>query len=133
MRRTLIALLFAAAFTAPVAGADTAFVAIREHGFDPDTIRVQPGDTVTWRHLGFQVHTVTGRDGETWDSHEMHYGDTYRQAFSGVGIYRYVCQYHPMTGWIVVGGSVAVAPSDRAAAEAIVERSEHDALGRKHR
>ena len=85
-------------------------VAILQHRFEPDTVRIQPGDTVRWTHADATAHTVTGNGVEIWDSGYLAYGDVYVRAFPAVGAFDYVCLYHPMSGKVYVGGATAIYP-----------------------
>jgi plastocyanin len=77
-------------------------VEIRALAFEPATLAVAPGDTVTWINRDIVPHTVTGA-GELWDSGELAPDGRFTWvvvADSGVG---YDCRYHPMmTGALTV-------------------------------
>jgi plastocyanin len=71
--------------------------------FQPYSLEVAPGATVTWVNNSDAAHTVTG-DGLAFDdSGLIEPGDSFRQTFAEPGTYRYRCGPHPeMTGVIVV-------------------------------
>lgn len=71
--------------------------------FQPDTVVVAVGDTVTWVNRGIVPHTVTAADG-TWDSGAVAPGEAFVLAVERAEAVRYVCQYHPtMAGALTVG------------------------------
>ncbi len=121
---TLVAILT----IAPSAFADTAQVTITKGAsasqncvaakncFDPNTVNVSVGGTVTWTNADTASHTATYFDGNmsdssvgtVWDSGLIKAGSTYTTlAFTKAGTYPYFCQVHPwMTGQIIVGAAV---------------------------
>jgi plastocyanin len=71
-------------------------------GFDPKSINIETGTTVTWRNTGAMTHTATAKDG-TFDSGDIGPGKTYSYTFKKAGTYEYNCSPHPwMTGTIKV-------------------------------
>ena len=71
--------------------------------FQPHSLQVAPGATVTWVNNSDVAHTVTGDDLAFDDSGLIEPGDSFRQTFDEPGTYRYKCGPHPeMTGVIVV-------------------------------
>jgi plastocyanin len=73
--------------------------------YDPKTVSVSVGDTVTWdnRSSAPEGHTVTG-DG--LDSGTMKQGEKYSFKFKNSGTVKYLCEFHPsMTGKVNVKGS----------------------------
>ncbi|HXF57807.1 MAG TPA: hypothetical protein VNO34_09630, partial [Actinomycetota bacterium] len=87
--------------------------------FSPTVLRVRPGQTVTWTNEDPYPHIVTGVGG-SFSSPELRPGRSFTYRFQRVGVFPYMCFYHPgMTGAVVVepvvaataaGGSLA-APS----------------------
>lgn len=78
----------------------SADVRIQNFSFDPGTVRVKVGGTVTWTNEDKADHDVTG-DG--WQSESMATGDTYRNTFEAAGTYSYLCGRHPsMQGTVIV-------------------------------
>ena len=77
-------------------------VVIRDLAFDPETLTVGAGDTVTWRwDDGAIEHDVVG-DG--FRSEVVSEG-TFRHQFEEPGTFEYECSLHPnMTGTIEVTG-----------------------------
>jgi plastocyanin len=93
-----------------------------KHFFDPDRLRIQPGDTVKWV-LHSMVHTTTAYHPEFFDkplripekAQPWHsgvlteIGQSFEQAFDVEGVYNYYCTPHQslgMVGIIVVGKPV---------------------------
>jgi plastocyanin len=103
----LFSLSVAAGFSAarPARAAQTWNVTIGDNYFYPSTITINVGDTVTWTNSGSMVHTTTANPGqaEFWDSGGMSGGATFSHAFTNVGNFTYICQYHAeMQGTVVV-------------------------------
>ena len=70
--------------------------------FDPASITVKVGTTVTWTNLDTAAHTVTADDG-SWTSDSLKQGATYSHTFDQAGTYTYKCNFHPtMVGTIVI-------------------------------
>ena len=71
--------------------------------FQPYSLEVSPGATVTWVNNSDAAHTVTSDDLAFDDSGLIEPGDSFSQTFDQPGAYRYKCGPHPgMTGGIVV-------------------------------
>ena len=78
-------------------------VTMQDYQFQPQTVTIRTGGTVSWQNQGMTVHTATANNGEfnTGDvsSGQASGGMTFNQP----GVYQYTCQYHPqMKGTIVV-------------------------------
>ena len=80
--------------------------------FEPGSVTIAPGDTVTWRNQGAAPHDATG-DG--WSTPLLTAGQSASVTFETAGTYNYICTIHPdMTGRVVVraastgGGGPAV-------------------------
>ena len=75
--------------------------------FGPTTLKVDPGDTVTFVNLDPYVHNVSAiRWGHLNDLNE---GDSFQATFADAGVYPFACQYHPaMVGAVVVGDGKAL-------------------------
>jgi plastocyanin len=70
--------------------------------FDPATITIKVGTTVTWTNQDTAAHTVAADDG-SWTSERLNQSATYSHMFDQAGTYLYKCSIHPsMTGTIVV-------------------------------
>lgn len=87
--------------------------------FDPETITIKVGDSVTWTTVGTVPHTSTGDpskaanaanvslpDGaEPWDSGMMNQGEEFTYTFQVPGEYKYICIPHELAGML---GTVVV-------------------------
>ena len=70
--------------------------------FDPTTISVSAGTSVTWVNQGTVPMTVTSSDG-LFDSDEITPGSSYTATFDTPGSFRYFCVPYPhMKGVVVV-------------------------------
>jgi plastocyanin len=70
--------------------------------FEPGTLTVAVGDSVTWASVDDPDHTVTADD-DSFDSGTLGNGDTFEQTFDEAGEFAYHCEIHPsMTGTITV-------------------------------
>lgn len=75
---------------------------IAKFAFDPPTMSVSAGQSVTWTNADPVDHTVTGDSG-TWASDPLASGGAYSMTFSQPGTYTYHCAIHPfMKGTVVV-------------------------------
>jgi plastocyanin len=87
--------------------------------FEPDVLKIELGQTVTWKNVGSMVHTVTNDPGKAqnpehaavpegasgWDSGLLRSGQSWTHTFDVAGDYMYFCITHEaanMTGKIVV-------------------------------
>ena len=85
--------------SAPVATTKVSMV--KSYRFDPATIRIEAGDTVTWTNNDNFTHTVKV-DGEA--DHKVGRGDSVSITFDAAGTYRYECTLHShdMRGTVIV-------------------------------
>jgi plastocyanin len=90
------------AYYQPEAGGPTMNVSVHDNDFQPATINVFAGTTVSWRNDSTTAHTVTSDTG-LFDSREIPAGRVFRYTFNQPGTYLYHCAIHPqMRGTIVV-------------------------------
>jgi len=111
MLRTAIAaaVLGAAAGTALAAGvllanaeAPANAVGIDNFTFNPQTLTVKAGTTITWTNRDDIPHTVAAAN-KAFKSKALDTDDEYSFTFTTPGTYEYFCSLHPhMTGTIVV-------------------------------
>src|SRR5829696_3010749 len=82
---------------------DAAFdVSVVDFAFEPGTITVPVGATVTWTNTGSRSHTVTADDG-SFDSGRLDPGEQFPHTFDQPGTFTYHCGFHPeMQGSVVV-------------------------------
>src|SRR5215218_10058038 len=88
----------------PIAARQAAPVEVQviDFAFEPGTITVPAGTTVTWTNTGSRPHTVTADDG-SFDSGRLDPGEQFSQTFDQPGTFAYHCGFHPeMQGSIVV-------------------------------
>jgi amicyanin len=84
------------------ANAADAQVKIANFTFDPPTLTIKAGATVTWVNADDIPHLVSEKDGK-FRSSALDTGDKFSQTFSTAGTVEYFCAIHPhMTGKIVV-------------------------------
>src|SRR2546426_7414982 len=78
---------------APLAATQT--VSVKDNLFEPKTITVNGGDTVTWQYAGQNEHTVTADDG-SFDSGDLKAGEktSFSFTFTKSGTFAYHCKYH---------------------------------------
>lgn len=85
------------AVNSPVVGSVQALVAIRNFAFQPATLRVPRGTTVTWVNCepeNVDPHTSTSDTG-LWNSPLLAPGATYSRRFDEPGTFPYHCVPHP--------------------------------------
>jgi plastocyanin len=77
-------------------------ITIKNLAFNPQTITVPAGTTLTWMNYDTVSHTMTSDNG-TFDSGSIKSGGQFSYQFSRSGIYKYHCKIHPnMKGTIIV-------------------------------
>jgi len=83
-------------------------VQISNFAFQPATLAVAPGTTVTWVNGDDEPHTVSAND-RSYRSTPLDTNQRYTHTYNSVGEYHYFCSLHPhMTGVVIVR---ALAPS----------------------
>jgi plastocyanin len=82
--------------------AEGAQVVMRSLAFDPGTVTITAGETVTWTNEDSTNHTVTADEGQ-FESGDLGSGETFSLTFNEAGSYAYHCSIHPsMKGTVVV-------------------------------
>jgi plastocyanin len=77
-------------------------VAVRDYEFEPASLTIEAGTTVTWVWEGRAAHDVVGQGFESNDQTS----GTFRHTFDEQGTYAYECTIHPgMEGRIVAEGA----------------------------
>jgi plastocyanin len=80
--------------------AASATVTIQGFKFNPDTVTIPVGGTVTWTNADSATHTVKAAD---FISDNIPTGATYSHTFTTKGTFQYNCGIHPsMQGTVVV-------------------------------
>jgi len=119
----MVAIGLLALFTlVPLAGAapraaETKTVSIKDFAFDPKTISINIGDTITWTNDGPSPHTVTADNGN-FDAGNLDKGATFSHTFDTAGTFAYYCKYHGSKGGVSMAASVTVGAAAAAAAPA---------------
>jgi len=94
--------IFAMTVTARTAGTNPNEIVIENFSFEPATLTVKVGTTVTWVNKDDEPHTATATD-KSFNSKTLDNGDRFSQEFKAPGTYNYYCALHPkMTGKIIV-------------------------------
>ena len=102
LRATLATVAIVAGLASGQALAADAQVKIANFTFDPPTLTVKAGTTVTWINADDIPHLVSEKDGK-FRSSALDTNDKFSQTFSTAGTVEYFCAIHPhMTGKIVV-------------------------------
>lgn len=84
----------------PTSNGPNATVDIKVFAFDPSTITVQRGTTVTWTNRDSASHTVTG---DIFGSGSIPQNGEYSHTFQEAGTFDYHCKIHPnMQGKVIV-------------------------------
>ncbi len=77
-------------------------VSIVSFAFDPASVTIDAGTTVTWTNNDTVPHTVTATDG-SFNSGNLNPGESFSFTFDEAGTFDYICNYHPnMTGTVIV-------------------------------
>jgi plastocyanin len=74
-------------------------VVMSSSSFNPATLTVAKGTTVTWRNDDGVVHTSTS-DNTGWDTGDMQRGANRTTAFNTAGTFKYHCTYHRAMGMV---------------------------------
>ena len=76
----------------------------RSYRFEPAVIRIDAGDTVTWKNEDNFTHDVTLESGDDTDGHTVKPGDEVQVTFDEAGTFDYECRLHSSTmrGKVVV-------------------------------
>jgi amicyanin len=83
-----------------IAVADNAQVNIKDFQYQPSTVTISRGDTVTWTNMDNVLHDV---DFKGPGSPELKKGETYSKTFNDAGSFDYLCSIHPgMKGRVIV-------------------------------
>lgn len=96
-----------AAATATPAAAGGSAVSMVDNHYNPGSLTVPAGTTVTWTNNGVNFHTTTSFNG-LWDSTIVPPGQTFSFTFDKPGTYTYYCRQHllqGMRGTVTVTGS----------------------------
>ena len=82
-------------------GGTTAQVIMKNRAYDPATVTIKVGDTVTWVNQDAPQHDVVADNGE-FKSKLFDKGGAFSFTFTKAGTYPYHCSIHPgMTGTVI--------------------------------
>jgi amicyanin len=80
---------------------ESVYIKIKNFAFDPATITLKVGTTVTWINEDSASHTITSEG--KFDSGILNKGDTFSYTFNEAGTFEYICTLHPkMKGRVIV-------------------------------
>lgn len=97
-----VAVAFALGPTAASTASSDVAVSIVARAYQPPTLTIAAGQTVTWTNHGLTPHTVTAAGGQ-FDSGRIDAGGSFSVSFATPGTFAYACTIHPsMHGKIVV-------------------------------
>jgi plastocyanin len=89
--------------TTESAGGEEQRIEIADLAFDPETVTVAAGTTVTWLSADPNLPHTSNSEDEVWFSGTLNEGDEFSFTFEEPGTFAYFCEVHPtMTGSIVV-------------------------------
>ncbi|MCY3017503.1 MAG: cupredoxin family copper-binding protein [Planctomycetota bacterium] len=101
-------LLLLCGMAGQAANAATTSVSIVNFSFQPETVAIAPGDTVTWTNNDAAPHTATS-DTSDWGSGILTAGTSFSFTFNTIGSFPYHCTFNPaMHGIITVSSSVNI-------------------------
>ena len=83
-------------------------VAVRDNRFDPQEVRIDPGDTVIWTNQGARTHDIKSDKQGEFRSGSMRSGQEFRHRFDQEGYYYYHCTLHGAAGKVGMWGLVIV-------------------------
>jgi plastocyanin len=102
LRATALAARLLVSLLPSPASAEDATVKIKSFMFMPMAVSVHAGETVTWKNMDEEPHTVTSDIG-LFRSGGIDGGGSFSFKFAKPGVYKYNCSIHPqMIGTITV-------------------------------
>jgi plastocyanin len=78
---------------------DAATISMVDDRFEPVTLEVPVGTTVTWVNTGADWHSVAAYDG-SFESEKLASGETFSHTFTDLGTVKYICKHHGLQGMI---------------------------------
>jgi hypothetical protein len=69
-------------------------VTIVDFNYNPGSITIHTGDTITWTNTGSQPHTATAND-HSFDTGILNKGQSGSHVFNQAGTFSYFCTVHP--------------------------------------
>jgi plastocyanin/uncharacterized cupredoxin-like copper-binding protein len=89
----------AAPSVAPVATDGEAEIAMVDDRFEPNTLTVPAGTTVTWVNRGADWHSVAAYDGG-FESPKLATGERFSVRLDRPGLHQYICKHHGLQGML---------------------------------
>lgn len=87
----------------PVADKGNAVIQIKNFVFNPATVTIMQGSTVTWQNSDSTDHQIQGNNLTNFESGVLGKNDKFTFTFDQVGVWPYRCTIHPsMQGVITV-------------------------------
>ena len=78
-------------------------VDIQDFAYNPASVTIEVGQSVTWTNQDSAPHTATTRDRDVLQSGTLNQGESYTQTFDTAGTYEYFCEFHTnMKGTVVI-------------------------------
>ena len=77
----------------------SAVISMVDDRFEPVTLEVSAGTTVTWVNNGVDWHSVAAYDG-SFESVKLAAGETFSHVCSEPGTFKYICKHHGLQGMI---------------------------------
>ena len=77
-------------------------VLIHRNNFDPETITINKGDTVTWINMDDRYHLINSRSGDDFRSDRLGEGETFSFTFEKSGTVEYIDGVFGLKGTIIV-------------------------------
>jgi plastocyanin len=85
--------------TTAAGDSDVVWLAMEDDRFNPKSLKIKAGQTVTWVNKGADWHSVASFDG-SFESDQISPGQTFSHTFDTPGIYKFICKHHARQGMI---------------------------------
>lgn len=108
--------------------AETKKVDMKNFKFDPQTITINVGDTITWTNGDQKEHTATADDG-SFNTDDVAPGQSASQTFTKAGTFAYYCKYHGGPGGKGMSGTIVVQEAGAAQPQATAAPAQAAATG----
>jgi plastocyanin len=131
---SLLAIVFALGIAAASTASTDLEVSIVSRAYQPATLTITAGQTVTWTNHALTPHTVTAVAGQ-FDSGRIDPGESFTVTFATPGTFAYTCTIHPsMHGSVVVlaAGSPPGGPAESLRVSLSRKRGAHGELTLVH-
>lgn len=86
----------------PSTAAKNYTIKMSDYLFQPKTLTIKKGDTVTWINNDLASHTVTTDTGPELASDYLKNGESFSHTFTTVGNFSYHCEPHPYMKAIII-------------------------------